>query len=206
MEVVLRNSVALSVACLLLAGCFAWEQDVERGGYQFERYRVDSNVHIGILAEPAEVDGFVCEAGGWAHFNPDWSLRACFLAEPYRMDYFTLPAGAWVQPRADRIVVSFETDTLCQGYICQGSGGVKGIHSTFYPNGRLRSFFPPEAVSVDGVLCRASLYANVQLYESGALKQCTPVTAGEIMGVSYGAGRSLRLDESGRPVLEAQSG
>ncbi len=31
-EAVLRNSVALSVACLLLAGCFAWEHDVARGG------------------------------------------------------------------------------------------------------------------------------------------------------------------------------
>lgn len=201
-ETVLRNSVAPSVACLLLAGCFAWEQGVERGGYQFERYRVDSDVHIGVLAEQAEVDGFVCEAGGWAHFNPDWSLRACFLAEPYGMDYFTLPAGAWVQPRADRIVVSFQTDTLCQGYNCRGSGGVKGIHSTFYRNGRLRAFFPPEAVYVDGVLCRASLYANVQLYESGGLKQCTPALGGEIHGVAYPPGRSLRLDESGVPMVE----
>ena len=198
----MRNSVAISVACLLLAGCFAWEHDVPRGGYQFERYRVDSDIHIGVLAESAEVDGFVCEAGGWAHFNPDWSLRACVLAEPHRMEYFTLPAGAWVQPRTDRIVVAFETDTPCQGYICQGSGGTKGIQSTFYPNGRLRAFFPPEAVQVDDVTCRASLYANVQLYESGALKQCAPAVEGEINGVAYPAGRSLRLDESGVPVVE----
>lgn len=198
----MKHQIGISIACLLLTGCFAWERDVEHGDYHFERYRVDSDIHIGVLAEPAEVDGFVCAAGEWAHFSPDWSLRACVLAAPYRMQDFTLPAGAWVQPRTDRIVVAFETDTPCQGYICQGSGGTKGIQSTFYPNGRLRAFFPPEAVQVDGVLCRASLYANVQLYESGKLRQCTPALGGEIAGQSYLPGRPLQLDEEGRLVSD----
>lgn len=194
------SRVIAILTCLLLVGCFAWERDVERGGYQFERYRVDASTHIGILAETAEADGFVCQNGQWAHFREDWSLRACVLAEPHVLASFTIPAGVWVQPSEDRLVVSFEDDTPCQGYVCRGSGGTKGIQTSFYPDGRLRAFFPPEPVRVDGVLCRASLLANVQLYRDGGLKECIPALGGEIAGQTYPPGRPLRLDETGRPV------
>ncbi len=196
----MRLLISLS-AVLLLAGCFAWETDVERGGYAFDRYRQDtqSGAHIGILADTREIDGFICRGEDWAHFRPDWSLSGCFLAQPYAMDHVQIAAGTWVMPHSDRLVVAFQQDTPCQGHVCSGTGGAKGTQTSFYPDGRLREFFPTSTVSISGVQCRASPFASVQLHENGGLKRCTAALDGEIGGAPYQAGQIITLDETGAP-------
>lgn len=196
-----RRLAALAGA-LALAGCFSWENDVERGGYAFSKYRLDaaSGVHVGVLAEDAEADGFTCRADGWAHFRQDWSLEACFLADSYDMTHMTIPAGTWVMPREDRLVVAFAADTPCQGYVCGGTGGTKGTHTVFYPDGRLRAFFPPEDTQVGRVLCKATPLANIQLYPDGTLKRCVAAAGGEIDGSPYRRNDTVALDETGRPL------
>ena len=188
-------------AALLLAGCFAWETDVERGGYAFERYRQDNQngAHIGMLVDARDVDGFICRGGDWIHFRSNWSLGGCFLAQSYAMEHVQIAAGTWVMPHADRLVVAFEQDTPCQGYVCSGTGGAKGTQTVFYLDGRLREFFPTDTVSISGVACRASPFASVQLHENGGLRRCTAALDGEIGGAPHQAGQIITLDETGSP-------
>ena len=185
-------------APLLLSACMAWEHEVERGGYRFHTYRLsDSGVHIGKLSTPATISGFTCQHSEWIHLKPDWTLEACFLAEPYDMEHFTIPAGSWVRPSPDRIMAAFETNTPCQGYVCSGSGGTKGIQTTFYHSGKLRAFFPPHDVDIGGVTCKASLLVNVQLHEDGGLRGCRSARKGVYRDRSYKKGAQIKLDADG---------
>jgi hypothetical protein len=102
-----------------------------------------------------------------------------------------------MMPEADRLVVAFAHDESCQGFTCSGSGGPKGTQSSFYFNGRLKSFFPPTDTMVSGVLCVASPFADISLHENGELKECRAAVAGVRHGVGYAAGQQLRLDEMG---------
>jgi hypothetical protein len=182
------------------SACFAWEDNVERGGHSFSKYRTEasSGVHIGILAEDVKASGFVCRKGDWAHFNHDWSLRACFLAEPFLTANFQFPAGTWVMPKPDEIVVAFVQDEACQGFVCSGSGGPKGTQTSFYRNGRLKSFYPPHDTVVSGVPCAASALAAIGLHENGQLSECRAASAGTVQGTAHAAGELVRLDEFGR--------
>lgn len=194
------KSFAALAGFLLLAACFRWTENVERGGYAFSKYRVDdhSGVHIGILAEDAAANGFLCQAGGWAHFNHDWSLGACFLAAPYEMENATIPAGTWVMPRADRLVVAFPEDTPCQGFVCSGTGGTKGTHTVYYPDGRLKSFFPPEHTQMGEVLCKATPLVSIDLYRNGQLQRCVAAAGGQINGIPFARNDTIELDAAGQ--------
>jgi hypothetical protein len=188
------RKVAAAALAMATGGCFEWEANVTRGGYAFSQYRTEpsSGLHIGMLARDAPANGFTCRKGGWAHFNPDWSLRACFLAEPFRTEHFEFPAGTWVMPRADGLIVAFAHDEACQGYVCTGAGGPKGTQTSFYPNGRLKSFYPPKDTMVGAILCAASPLADIRLHENGNLSECRAAGRG-----GYTAGDTVRLDESG---------
>jgi len=192
-----RYAVTAALAAAT-GGCFEWEANVVRGSYAFSKYRSESSsgLHIGILAQNATVNGFTCRKGGWAHFNPDWSLRACFLAEPFQTEHFEFPAGTWVMPRTDGLIVAFAHDEACQGFVCSGSGGAKGTQASFYPNGRLKSFYPPKDTMVSGILCAATSLVDIRLHENGKLKECRAASAGNADGIDYAAGALVRLDES----------
>ena len=195
----MKRLLAVALA-LALGGCFAWQKDVERGGYVFSTYRQDpkAGVHIGVLARDARAGPFVCRGGGWAHFNADWSLSACFLAQPHAREHFTFPAGTWMRPRADRLVAAFARDEACQGFVCTGTGGPKGYQASFYPNGRLMSFYPRRDTAVSGVLCAASPFADIKMHENGQLSECRAAAAGVRNGTAYSAGQIVRLDAAGR--------
>ena len=192
---------ALIICCALLAACGVWEQDVERGGFGFSKYRLDepTGMHLGVLAENVNVDGFICAKGEWAHFRGDWSLELCRLATAYRLGAVELVAGIWVMPREDRLVVAFETNTPCQDYTCRGTGGPKGVQTVFDWEGRLIEFFPASDTEIDGVLCRASLTAIVQLHPNGRLKRCVTAAAVTVGGRAFARGATVSLDAAGQP-------
>jgi antitoxin component YwqK of YwqJK toxin-antitoxin module len=94
-------------------------------------------------------------------------------------------------------VCSFPFDYKVQGYLCGGSGGYKGTHTGFYESGKLRSFFPPEDVVVDGVTCEASLFVNVNLYENGKIKSCKLAEDYHSDGKVYKRGKTIQFDKNG---------
>ena len=193
--------VALIISCALLAACGAWERDVERDGFDFSKYRMDepTGMHLGVLAEDVTVDGFICAKDEWAHFRADRSLELCRLATDYRLGAVELVAGTWVMPREDRLVVAFETNTPCQDYTCRGTGGSKGVQAVFDWDGRLIAFFPTSDTEIDGVLCRASLTASVQLHPNGRLKRCVTAATVTIGGRTFTRGETVSLEATGQP-------
>jgi hypothetical protein len=85
--------------------------------------------------------------------------------------------------------------TVIQGFECKGHG-----HSTmtgFYPNGRLKYFWPPENLEVDGVPCKATGFQSVSLHENGRLRMCRLSRATTIQGRAFTEGEDVALDENG---------
>ena len=195
------KQLGIIVFATLLPACTEWETDVDRGGFAFSKYRTDetTGVHIGMLAEDATAQGYACAADEWAHFRSDWSLEACMLAAPYALGATRLAAGTWVMPREDHLVVAFAEDTACQGNICRGTGGMKGVQAVFNSQGRLIEFFPATDTEIDDVVCRASLVDIVQLHPNGRLKRCTAAADGSVGGIVFKAGQKVSFTADGRP-------
>jgi hypothetical protein len=143
------------------------------------------------------IQGFPCEKG-WIHFKRDWQLLSFQLSKDYNYKSTQLPDHTWVHFPSHEgrsgYVCSFPYDYDVQGYLCGGSGGYKGTHTGFYDSGKLRSFFPPEDVIVDGVQCAASLMVNVKLYENGSIKSCKLAENYHADGKSYERGKIIEFE------------
>jgi hypothetical protein len=146
------------------------------------------------------IQGFPCEKG-WIHFKKDWRLLSFQLNKNFKYKNTQLPAHTWIHfPYNDEqsgFVCAFPFDYEIQGYICRGSGGFKGIQTGFYDSGKLRSFFPHEDITINGIPCRASLLSIVKLYENGNLKSCTLAEDYQAAGKKYKKGQVIELDIEG---------
>ncbi len=165
-------SITLS---LCLIGCASWEYDVEKRGIHFKKIsQSKAGTIIGYMNEIHDIQGFPCEKG-WIHFRKDWQLLSFQLSRDFMFKGTTLPAHTWLHFYYDGQpghICSFPYDYEVQGYTCSGSGGYKGTSTAFYDSGALRSFYPPEDITVDGISCDATLLVNVNLYEDGNIKSC----------------------------------
>ncbi len=195
--------ICLSMAAILcLAGCKDWDYDVEQNGIHFKKIsQSEAGTIIGYMTADRDIQGFPC-AQGWIHFRPDWQLLSFQFSEDFMYKGTHIPAHTWFhfpyQPGQTGYVLSFPNDYEVQGHLCGGSGGYKGTHTGFYDSGRLRSFFAPEDVVIDGVPCAASLLVNVNLYENGKIKSCKLAGDYPVDGKLYKKGRTIEFDEEGR--------
>ena len=160
----------------------------------------NGEVIIGRLQSAAQIDGFSC-AAGWVHFFESGRLRAFVLNDSATIQGNSIPGGTWVRlnPDSTLALCSFPADTAIQGYPCKGGpGGSEGVTTAFYPTGRLSSFYPRADVMVEGLLCRATPFGPVSLYESGSLKECTLARDALIGGRSVPSGQVVALDAQGQ--------
>jgi hypothetical protein len=67
----------------------------------------------------------------------------------------------------------------------------------FYPKGRLKYFWPPENLEVDGVPCKATSFQSVSLHENGRLRMCRLSRVATIQGRTLREGEIISLDEEG---------
>ncbi|MEM7167430.1 MAG: hypothetical protein AAF581_18350 [Planctomycetota bacterium] len=148
----------------------------------------------GRLRQAVVYDGIPCDH--WLHLYENGVLHGCRLASPTTVQGHLLPAGAqlWFDSNGFLESCWLGTNTLIDGRLCRGRGK---ISTGFYPSGRLRSFFPPAALQIDGVPCRASVFAPVTLYEDGHLRRCT-------LDSEYRSGSNTL--PAGSPVLRDESG
>ena len=193
---------ALLTAGLFLTACKNWEHNVEKNGILFKKVsQSKGGTIVGFMAENHNIQNFPCEKG-WIHFKKNWELLSFQLSEGFTYNNILLPAHTWIHfsyhEGRSGYVCSFPYHFEVQGYLCGGSGGYKGTHTGFYDSGKLRSFFPPDDVTVDGVPCEASLLANINLYENGKLKSCKLAKDYQVDGKTYKSGRSIEFDESGK--------
>jgi hypothetical protein len=187
---------------LCFYACKDWEHDVVKNGIHFKKiYQSKGGTNTGYMTDSHIIQGFPCEKG-WIHFKENWLLLSFQLSNEYIYKDILLPAKTWfhfpyqeVQPG---YVCSFPYDYKIQGYLCGGSGGYKGTHTGFYDSGKLRSFFPPKDIIVEGVPCESSLLVNVKLYENGSIKSCKLAEDYQIDGKTYKKGKMIEFDASGK--------
>jgi hypothetical protein len=86
---------------------------------------------------------------------------------------------------------------VIDGHPCRGRWKVD---TAFHPNGRVRAFFPPDTIEIDGVACAASVFHPVYLHPDGRLRQCKLARDVTIDGQTIERGETLRLDEAGRAL------
>jgi hypothetical protein len=194
-------SVLVAVGLLFAAGCSEWQHDVTLQGVTFSKVRTVSDGRlIGQIPADTVVRGRPC-AQGWLHLHPT-GVPAVFAAtREIAMARCTIPARTWVFQDRDGVVTicAFPQDTLVQGHQCRGSGGPKGVQTSFYPDGALRQFFPVKQTVIDGVPCATGLIrGSVELHENGRLKSCM---LGEDLvreGMKLGKGTRIALTMEGR--------
>jgi hypothetical protein len=162
--------------------------------------RPSTNITIAKLQKPLRIDGFSC-AAGWIHFSTEGRLKAFVLAETSEIQGNRIPKGSWIRLHPDQTLqfCSFPEETTIQGYVCDGGwGGSEGVSTSFYPSGKLASFYMPKNAVIQGIPCQAGSFRPIFLYENGNLKQCTLSQDADIGGRNVTAGQTVVLDEGGQ--------
>jgi hypothetical protein len=163
----------------LLCSCAPWQIGAERNvvldGIAFKSCRqMEDGTVLGVLAEDTVINGWPCDKG-FVAFHDMWRLDELQLSQTFNWNGIELPEKTWVfLDTLGRVTVCmFPHDMVIHGFPCRGSWmGKEGIMTTFYPNGQLKFFCPPEDLVIQGVPCSKSLFAGIELYPSGQLKRC----------------------------------
>ena len=164
-----------------------------------KQVRHQGNITIAQISVTSQIDGFPC-AAGWVHFNQFGRLRAFFLAEESMIQGNQIPKGTWVQldDGLNLRYCSFPEKTNIQGYVCNGGfGGAEGVSTAFYPSGRLKEFYSPENIVIQGIPCKADALSPIYLFEDGNLKEFTLSEAAVIKGRNMLEGQTVTLNEFG---------
>ncbi len=177
-----------------------WDRNVTQNGIEFAKYRQGrgTGTHIGVLKKDTVIQGYPCKKG-WVHFYPDWSLKRFFLNESMTINDNFIPYKTWVKLNEEGqiILCTFPHDTLIRGHLCQGTGGTKGTQTSFYPDGKLRGFYPPKAVVIEGIPCKKTPFFNVHLHKNGRLEYCKLAEDTVINGVEYKKNTKMYFDSEG---------
>lgn len=161
--------------------------------------RQSGDVTIAQLQNPAQIDGFSC-AAGWVQFSESGRLKAFYLAETSTIQGNQIPKGTWIRLRPDQTLqfCSFPEETIIQEYMCDGGrGGSEGVTTSFYPSGKLESFYTPKDAVIHGIPCQAGPFQIIYLYENGNLKQFTLSQDAVISRRNLSEGQTIVLNELG---------
>ncbi|MFK7819714.1 MAG: hypothetical protein AB8G99_13425 [Planctomycetaceae bacterium] len=201
--VVVGTIVAVMIVIVLSGGCHSWDHDKSIKGIEYKRVRKETvgseSIRIGQLKNDVEIDGRTYT--GWLHRREDDSISGGMIASDTVIDGITVPAKTWVSFDNDSRLTAchFPGNQTIQEHVCLGTGGgVKGATVKFYPGGRLRLFFSPTDVTVQGIPCKGGLFKYIGLHESGGLKRCTLSKGATIGGKDLPKGTAIELDESGK--------
>jgi hypothetical protein len=197
LKVLLRATIVVIISFGFFSGCKDWQYDVEKNGIHFKKIHQSKNGNnTGYMRGNHTIQGFPCEKG-WIHFDKNWKLLSFQLSNDFMYNNTLLPAHTWLHfpyhKNHTGYVCSFPYNYEVQGYLCGGTGGYKGTHTGFYGSGKLRSFFPPEDVTVNGLLCEASPFASVKLYENGCIKSCKLARDYQIDGKTFKKGEQVEF-------------
>lgn len=205
----LRLPVLASVSALfaiVATGCADWRRDVTVHGVAFKRVKIErGTLAIGEIGADTVIHGRPCKQG-WVHVYPNGMPAAFATPDVFALPRLIIPANTWVRQDEKGAIVScaFPRDTEVQGHWCRGTGGAKGVVTTFYPDGALRFFYPPHPTRIDGVPCRPGVLGGwIELYENGRLKSVLLDADWERDGTVYHRGVRVEFDVNGRPLPPA---
>lgn len=183
-----------------------WEKDVVYHDIQFKKVRflIESNDTLiiqGVVKKEAIVNGIPCKRG--VVLINDWELKTFILADDYTIDGVEYPEWTKINHGQKGTLIFLGEDMEYQGYCCNGNYKKwysTGIHTTLYPNGRLKGFYPCQNVVIDNIPCKSSPFANVHLHPNGKLKDCTLYAEYEIEGKMYKKNTHVSFDENGKLI------
>lgn len=203
MKNTMLGTVMSGMLVLWAAGCYPvveWEHDAVREGIHFERLgQRDSGTIVGIISEDTIIQGYPCKKG-WVHFVSEFKLLNFMASQPIENGANVIPEDSYIRlnDQGQITVCALPRTMEIQGHLCKGTGGPKGVHTTFYPGGELHCFFAPKAVDIDGIPCKGGVFQYIQLHPNGKLKQCTLTRTTMIGGTEYHAGTRMHFDPEGR--------
>jgi len=121
------------------------------------------------LLAPADIRGLRCQNWVWWHDNG--RLDSVELARDERVQGHDLPACTRVFFDAEGFLAHawLSRDAVIDGWPCRGRWK---IDTAFHPNGRVKAFFPPRAMRIDGLACAATVFHPVYLNPDGSLREC----------------------------------
>ena len=207
MKKVFKTFIVVLIGIFFLTGCIHdWNRDVMVNGIYFDKIRQSSSGTIlGQLASNTDIEGFPCKEG-WVHFYDDYKLQNFTNYKEIEIDGVIIPKDTWVELTQDGVLdlCAFPENRIVQDHLVYGSGGSKGAHTTFYTDsenrGKLKSFFSPEDVVIDGIPCNGGLFGKlfdlIKLHPDGSLKYCTLSKNTTINGERYKKRDVITLDEN----------
>jgi hypothetical protein len=158
----------------------------------------DGTLRKGYLKERAEVEGFPCKR--WLHYYPGGKLKGFELARDTVIQGHPLPAGTvvWLDEQGRLETCWLSRNTALQGLLCDGGFGK--VATSFHPNGHLRSLYLTSTQEIEGLPCKAGVFAPVRLHDSGSLAGCTLARDALWRGQQLPRGAEVRLDPDGELV------
>ncbi|MFN8428485.1 MAG: hypothetical protein U0V04_00760 [Spirosomataceae bacterium] len=180
----------------------SWQYNAKIHNIEFSKIRYglnknDTTVIIGYLKRPTLIQGFSC-AADWVHFSKDWKPVLFKLQKKASIHNFVYPENAWIRFKKDGIICAFPTETQIQGCNCMGSGGAKGIQTSFYPDGKLECFYSNSNILIGKIACKGGVFNNIILHQNGQLKECTLSNDQIIDGKNLKKGKRVRFDVNGK--------
>lgn len=188
-----RRAASAALLCLGLAllGCLAPQDPADRpfrtGSFL---YHANGQRQRAYLLEETELAGLPCQR--WIWWHEDGSLDNFELARDEVVQGHAFPAATRLfLDRSGRLAHAWlSKDTLVDGRLCRGRWK---IDTAFHPNGRVKAFFPPEDLELDGVPCEASVFHPIYLHPDGRLRQCTLAADATIDGRVHQRGETVQL-------------
>jgi hypothetical protein len=182
----------------------AWEKNFVINGIHFEKFVYSSyrGDMIGYLAEDTLIQNYPCKKG-FIVFHDDWSLEEFQFSKPFEFNGLLIPAKTWasLDKEGNITILMFPEDTWVQGHLCRGSKmGRQGVHTSFYKNKKLKSFFARENTDIDGILCKGSLFHPIRLHDNGKLMGCTLAKTMKLNGTDYKEKSKIKFDREGNVI------
>ena len=187
-----RASVLVAVvACSMPSACAASQEasDLPFRTSSILRHE-NGRMQRAELVDVASIRGIECRS--WVWWYDDGGLDNVELAHAARVQDHDFPTGTRVFfDRDGRLAHAWlSEDTVIDGRLCRGRWK---IDTAFHANGRIKAFFPPRAIEIDGVVCAASLFHPVYLHPDGSLRQCALAEEAVIAGRTFERGAVVEL-------------
>jgi hypothetical protein len=128
-------------------------------------------------------------------------LKEFCLSEDFDIFNVQLKKDTWVFFDDEfQLTCVFPQETGIQRYKCKGGGGKKGIQTSFYSNGKLKSFFASGDLEINNVFCTGGVLNYIRLKRDGSLSRCKLAKKQEINGVLYKENTILNFVKNGKII------
>lgn len=182
---------AIVLLALALTGCLT-PQDPADLPYETRTILRHEDGHLkrAFPLEETELEGLPCQR--WVWWQPGGRLDNVELARDHAVQGHAFPAGTRVffDPAGHLAHAWLSRDTVVDGWPCRGRWK---IDTAFHPNGRVKAFFPPDTLEIDGVACVASVFHPVYLHPDGHLRRAKLAEDVTLDGQTFAEGETLEL-------------